>query len=174
MSEFQRKQLVMAAFSLPAFVVVAVVLLQAKSLFGFVALPLDDPSARVIFVMRWLFMPTCTLALGVQFASRRGFYADAIDGTRFPLRRSLEINLRYNQNTLEQLVLAAVTWLNLSLILSHENLVLIPAMASLFVIGRLTFWLGYLMQPIARAFGMILTALPTIGSILWIAFHWAS
>jgi hypothetical protein len=174
MTEFRRKQLVMAAFSLPAIVVVALVLFQAKSLFGFVTLPEDEPAARLAFAVRWLFLPACTLAVGIQFAARRGFFADAIDGTRFPTRNSLEVNLRYNQNTVEQLVLAAVTWLNLSLVVSHENLALIPAMASLFVFGRLTFWVGYLIRPVARAFGMILTALPTIGSILWLILHWAS
>jgi hypothetical protein len=174
MTEFRRKQLVMAAFSLPAFVVVALVLLQAKTLFGFVVLPADEPVSRLVFVVRWLFLPACTLALGIQFAARRGFYADMIDGNRFPTSHSLEINLRYNQNTVEQLVLAAVTWLNLSLVVSHENLVLVPAMVSLFVVGRLMFWLGYLIRPVARAFGMILTALPTVGSILWLILHWAS
>ena len=96
-----------------------------------------------------------------------------IDGTRFPSHNSLEINLRYNQNTLEQLILAAITWLNLSLVVDLDQLVLIPAMASLFVVGRLTFWVGYLIRPVARAFGMILTALPTVGSVLWLLTHWA-
>jgi hypothetical protein len=57
---------------------------------------------------------------------------------------------------------------------SHEKLVLIPAMALLFMAGRLTFWIGYLMRPVARAFGMILTAPPTVGSIPWLLAHWAS
>ena len=55
MNDFRRKQVLIAALSLPAFVVVALVLFQAKSLFGFVTLPADDPTARLVFVVRWLF-----------------------------------------------------------------------------------------------------------------------
>jgi hypothetical protein len=37
-----------------------------------------------------------------------------------PANRGLEINLRYNLNTLEQTVLAAITWTALSLALLHD------------------------------------------------------
>jgi hypothetical protein len=50
-------------------------------------------------------------------------------------------------------------------------LVLIPAMAALFAVGRATFWLGYLLDPTGRAFGMVLTALPTIGAYLWLTWR---
>jgi len=112
------------------------------------------------------------LWIGVQVAGRRAWVPGAIDGTRFPDNHALEINLRYNLNTLEQLVLAAIAWVNLALILKPSELVVIPAMAFLFVIGRITFWLGYLWRPEARAFGMILTALPTGASFVWLLLHW--
>ena len=172
MTDFRRKQILAVALSIPAFVVVGVVMYFAKSWFDFVALPADELPPRVAFVLQWLFPPACTLALGVQFAARRGFYADAIDGTRFPARRSMEINLRYNQNTLEQLCLAAIVWANFSIAIDRDALVLIPAMSALFVVGRITFWIGYLINPIARAFGMVLTALPTLVAIIWLLVHW--
>jgi hypothetical protein len=52
--------------------------------------------------------------------------------------------------------------------LPQERLVLIPAAAILFGFGRATFWIGYLIYPTARAFGMVLTALPTIAAYVWL------
>ena len=57
--------------------------------------------------------------------------------------------------------------------MTHASLAFIPAMAVLFVVGRITFWIGYLVFPIARAFGMVLTALPTIAAYLLLLKHWA-
>jgi hypothetical protein len=44
-------------------------------------------------------------------------------------------------------------------------------MASLFVGGRIAFWIGYLLHPLARAFGMVVTALPTIAAYVWLVQH---
>ena len=116
-SDFRRKQVFILAMAIPAFLVVAAVLFCARSLFGFVTLPGDEPAARIAFVAQCLFLPGCMLWIGVQAAGRRWAYAGAIDGTRFPENRGLEINLRYNLNTLEQFVLAAIAWTNLALTL---------------------------------------------------------
>jgi hypothetical protein len=59
----------------------------------------------------------------------RGFYADAIDGTRTPANHGLEIGLRYNLNTLEQTALAAIAWLGLAGGVPHTGLAFIPAMS---------------------------------------------
>lgn len=44
----------------------------------------------------------------------------------------------------------------------------IAAMACLFALGRITFRGGYLLHPQARAFGMVLTALPTVVAYGWL------
>ena len=112
--------------------------------------PADDLATRLAFAARWLLAPDCALLVGIVAAGRRGFYPDAIDGTRTPANRGLEIGLRYNQNTLEQVVLAAIAWLGLAIRAPHAGLAFIPAMAVLFVVGRATFWIGYLLHPTAR------------------------
>jgi hypothetical protein len=168
---FRRKQLLGIAGALPAFVAVALTLDHAKCLFAFVALPSDDLAARLAFAVRWMLLPGFCLLVGVVVAGRRGFVPDAIEGTRTPTSRSLEINLRYNQNTVEQLVLACIAWAGLVTRLPIADLLLIPAMAMLFVIGRGTFWIGYLLHPMGRAFGMVLTVLPTLGSYAWLAWR---
>jgi hypothetical protein len=168
---FRRKQLIGICGALPAFIVVAFTLGHARTLFAFVALPADDLSSRMAFAVRWMLLPGICLLLGVIVAGRRGFIPDAIDGTRAPASRSLEINLRYNQNTLEQTVLACIAWAGLAITLPNAHLPLIPAMATLFAIGRGTFWAGYLIHPMGRAFGMVLTVLPTLASFGWLAWE---
>jgi hypothetical protein len=144
---------------------------HASDLFAFVTRPADEPSRRLAFALRWMILPGLCLLLGVMVAGRRGFIADAIDGTRTPASRSLEINLRYNQNSLEQAVLVCIAWVNLATTLPIAHLVLIPAMATLFVIGRAAFWVGYSIYPMGRAFGMVLTALPTMGAYAWLVWR---
>lgn len=170
---FARKQLIGIAGAVPAFIVVFLTGRYASTLFGSVALPADDPADRLAFALRWLLVPGLTLLAGIWIAGRRGFLPNEIDGTRAPASHSFEINLRYNQNTLEQVVLAAIAWMNLSIALPRERLMLIPAMALLFGVGRAAFWIGYLINPMGRAFGMVLTVLPTIAAYLWLLMRLA-
>ena len=165
---FRRQQLLGVAGAVPGFFAVLVTWHYAPLWFAFVTLPADDSADRLVFVLRWLLIPGLALLAGVWIAGRRGFIPDAIDGTRTPASHAFEINLRYNQNTLEQAVLAAIAWMNLGVALPQERLVLIPAMATLFGIGRAAFWIGYLINPMGRAFGMVLTVLPTIAAYLWL------
>jgi hypothetical protein len=130
----------------------------------------DDAAARLAYAARWLLLPTLCLLAGVgMMANRRFFSHDAVDGTRAPASAALEINLRYNQNTLEQSVLAAAAWSGLALALPHERLGLIGMLAVLFALGRALFWIGYLIAPWARAIGFGLTFYPTAVALVWLA-----
>ncbi len=169
---FRRKQGTAVALSLAAALVVAAVGLHARAWCAGLVPEADDLAARLALAVRWLLAPGCMLLAGVQVAASRGFHADAIDGTRTPESHYLEITLRYNQNTLEQAVLAAIAWLGLAARAPHAWLAFIPAMAGLFVVGRVTFWIGYLLHPVARAFGMVLTALPTLVAYAWLILGW--
>lgn len=74
-------------------------------------------------------------------------------------------------NTLEQVVLAAIAWCGLAVMLPHQRLLVIPAMAWVFVVGRLTFWVGYLIHPMGRDFGMTLTVFPTLLAYAWLTWR---
>jgi len=81
--------------------------------------------------------------------------------------------LRYNQNTIEQTIPAAIAWFGLAVVIPHDQLNLIPGMAFWFAAGRATFWIGYRVHPMARTFGMTLTVIPTIiafASLTWLSF----
>jgi hypothetical protein len=170
------KQLWVIAAALPGLLTVFGVWKHAGELFAQVARPQDDPASRLAFVAHWLILPGATLLAGVVAVSGwRAGLAQAIDGTRAPVNRGLEITLRYNQNTLEQLVLAAIAWTGIALTVSPDQTLVIPALACLFVLGRITFWIGYLLHPQARAFGMVVTALPTFAAYGWLIVRlWSS
>ena len=97
--------------------------------------------------------------------------ADAIDGERKSQSQLIEIAQRYNRNTVEQIILAAIAWAGIALALPHEQLRLIPAMAIAFLIGRVLFFIGYMIAPVGRAFGFGLTAYPTFAALIWLAMR---
>lgn len=172
MNVLLRKQLMGGAGAAAAILVVLLTWHFLPHFRSQIPLPADDIAARLAFAAQWLLVPGWMLLAGVFGASRRGFYADAIEGTRTPAAHTLEINLRYNQNTIEQTILAAIAWTSLATVLPHDELILIPAMAVLFAAGRITFWIGYVLHPMARTFGMTLTVIPTIfafAALTWMA-----
>jgi hypothetical protein len=64
-------------------------------------------------------------------------------------------------------VLFLVGSLILSTFLDAYSIKLIPIGATLFVFGRIAFWIGYLKQPIDRAFGQGVTLYPTIAVLIY-------
>jgi hypothetical protein len=119
-----------------------------------------------------MLVPGLCLLVGVGVtANRRFFRPDLIDGQPPAPGGFVDINLRYNTNTLEQAVLAAIAWIGLALELRPQDLDLIPTFAVLFAAGRAAFWLGYLYAPWARAFGLGLSLYPSAAALVWLAFQ---
>ena len=164
-----RKQLLIALGMLAA---VAVCLLTVRHALGGHG-PAEVATAdRLALAWRWLLVPALCLLAGIgTTANQRFLRADAIDGGAAKGPGFMDINLRYNTNTLEQLVLAAIAWTGLALNLAPQNLSLIPSLAGLFAVGRAAFWIGYLYAPWARAFGLGLTAYPTFFALAWLVFR---
>ncbi|WP_313003944.1 MAPEG family protein [Brevundimonas sp.] len=68
------------------------------------------------------------------------------------------------QNSLEQTVLAVGAHLVLATVLRGEEMVLLPVLVALYLVGRVFFALGYARGAAARAFGMALTGASTIAA----------
>lgn len=73
------------------------------------------------------------------------------------------------QNTLEQVVLAVPVHVTLAVLVA-SSVPLTIALAALFAIGRLLFWIGYAKGARARAFGSALTFYPTLAGLLIAVF----
>ena len=132
----------------------------------------EDMIARLKFAAECLLVPGFTLLIGIgAVANRRFFLTDAIDGGEDFKSRGLDIALRYNRNTLEQVVLVVIAWPLLAVSLPAERVGMLAVLALLFGIGRAAFWLGYLYAPWARAFGFALTFYPTVAAYLWLGWR---
>lgn len=168
---FDRHQRWILAQAVAAFVVLSGVWSFQDHILRSLPLPSDTVEDRLALVVQWLLLPGLTLFAGIFAMASGRFFNGATDGSRTPASHGLEINLRYNLNTLEQVVLAAIAWAGLALALPHAQLNLIPLLAILFVVGRAAFWMGYLFHPVARAFGLLLTFAPTCVGYLWLLFR---
>ncbi len=125
-----------------------------------------DTVWRLVYALKCeVFAALCLLAGVALIANRRFFIADAIEGGESP---SIEIDRRYVQNTLEQLVLAIVAHLALVTIVAPESIRAVAVLVMLFVIGRVTFWIGYHYSGPARAFGFATTFYPTVAVYVYV------
>lgn len=108
------------------------------------------------------------LAWCVRAVSKRRFRS-AVDrkGSAFGQpSEAIAILAAVLQNSLEQTVLAFGAHLILATVLWGPELVIIPLLAALYIVGRVTFALGYAQGAARRSFGMALTAAPAVASYL--------
>jgi uncharacterized MAPEG superfamily protein len=130
---------------------------------------LESAGDRVAFALSWEPVAALALVLGVLRVVRGRFMSAArLDGSPpEPADVRLEVDRRYLQNTLEQLVLAVIAHLALATQLSGDELRLIPILATWFLIARVAYLIGYQRDPLARGFGWAATWLPTLTVLLY-------
>lgn len=128
---------------------------------------------RLGFALQANVVLALVLIVAVQRVSS-GRYRSAVDnrGSAFgqPSER-IAVDVAFLQNTLEQTVIAVVIHLAFAATVSGSMLIFIPSACCLFVAGRIAFRLGYPYGAGARAFGMALTALPSLvgaASVVWL------
>jgi hypothetical protein len=168
---FRDSQKRIALFAVLAVAVGAAVVFAPWPSFG-VPADVDRTAGRLALAARWLLIPGLCLLVGIGIlANTRYVLPEAIDGQTNVENRAFEVNRRYNLNTLEQVVLAAIAWTGLALTLPANELAVIPRLAILFGVGRILFWIGYLIAPWARGFGMGLTVYPTFGAYAWLVWE---
>ena len=79
-----------------------------------------------------------------------------------------KINQRVYTNTLEQALIFAPIFLSLSIRMSPDDVHMLPAMMSIWCIGRLLFWAGYRHSLNARVIGMDWTTVTTMLAAVWL------
>lgn len=109
-----------------------------------------------LFVLAWV-------VIAVRMVSKVRFYSPEDNAGSAYTVPSPKIALprAFLQNTLEQAVIAVGAHLALATLLSGAALALIPSAIFLFAIGRMTFLRGYPKGAPGRAFGIVMTVLPT-------------
>jgi hypothetical protein len=99
------------------------------------------------------------------------FLSEAIDPTRGAESRSMEIDGRVCDNTLQQNFVFALASLALSTLVALHHLQVVWACTIVFVVARGVFWLGYRLNPLYRAPGMSATAYMNLGMILYVLWR---
>jgi hypothetical protein len=89
-------------------------------------------------------------------------------GQKVKPNSALDVNTRFILNTVEQFILFLVGLSGIALYAPHSEAHSIPVLTSLFLIGRLLFWIGYHKNPYLRAFGFGITFYPTCGMFAWL------
>ena len=143
----------LAALSIVAFVTL-----------GYNFLPLSIPvlpstADRLAFTLRWQVLPLVTLFAAVLDVALRRYNSRASDPLSGKDQHIVKLPIQFLQNTLEQMVLHVIGQLILTTYLDTEHMKIIPLLAIVFVIGRVTFWLGYQSDEYnhtKRAFGFVM------------------
>lgn len=133
--------------------------------------PFNTAESRLIFALRCQIFPLLMLFAGIVAVGNGRFSSAAINPLANAESEAMRIHLRYLSNTLEQFVLFFVGSLILSTFLDAYSIKLIPILATLFVFGRIAFWIGYLKDPLDRAFGQGVTLYPTIAVLIYDAYR---
>ena len=121
---------------------------------------------RIAFALKADILMFLWLAGCVGAVSRGRFYSPAdIRGSVFgEPSPAIAVRAAVLQNSLEQTVLAFGAHLTPAALLRGTELVLIPLLVALFLVGRMAFAFGYAKRASSRAFGMALTGASIIAS----------
>lgn len=116
-----------------------------------------------LFVALWVVV-AIRMASKVRFESKDDNAGSAYGS---PSAR-LAVPAAFLQNTLEQAFVAIVGHLALATVAGEAALAYVIGSVALFCLGRVTFLAGYRHGAGGRAFGIVTTALPTIGAYAWV------
>jgi uncharacterized MAPEG superfamily protein len=104
-----------------------------------------------------------TLVAGVEAVAHERFQTAAFDPLAGHQTERLRVNLRYLQNTLEQIVVFAVGLFGTAAYLSSgEAMRAVPATTVVWILNRLAFWIGYHKSSAMRALGAASMAISLI------------
>lgn len=123
---------------------------------------------RITLAIQCALLPGLMLLIGIGVLGSGRFGNEAEDPTACQASsQGMKVNVRYLSNTHEQFTLFLIALLGLALALPAPALTLLPIYASLFVIGRIAFWIGYHINPLYRALGFGMTFYPTVTAMLY-------
>jgi uncharacterized MAPEG superfamily protein len=126
---------------------------------------------RLVYALHLLVAPTLVLVVLVLATVTARALAGALNPLDDPESRLYRKNQRALTNTVEQTVIFVPAFLALATLLPAVALGGLSLAAGLFVTGRLLFWIGYLIHPLARAPGMAVTLtvnILVVGIDLWL------
>jgi hypothetical protein len=141
-------------------------------LFGLVLGPIAATKAdRLAYAAAWL-LPLAIVIFLMSAATGLGrFFGGGTDPTLSTDSRYVDISRRVLTNTIEQSLVFALAALAMAALTPAGQLGLLGSLVILFVIARIVFWIGYLIDPLYREAGFALTAEINVVIIVWDLVH---
>lgn len=134
--------------------------------FGLRAVLPEPGSANV--AIAWLALaPAVVILVLVAAIGNARFLGHGIDPLQGKDPRFVTVSNRVLGNTVEQTFLFVLSGVALIALAPAGELGAIPALATLFVVARLAFWIGYLRDSMLRAPGMSLTLQTNLVMLVW-------
>ena len=131
----------------------------------------DALGERIAYALRANVVALVPLFLMLITIGNSRFISDAIDPTRRAESEAMQIDGRVAGNTLEQTFGFAVALLAVSTLVPFDHLQVVAACTIVFVVARMTFWIGYRMNPLYRAPGFAATAYLNLGMIGYVLYR---
>jgi len=131
----------------------------------------DTVEERLAYALKANMVAVVPLFVMIITIANSRFLSDAIDPTRRAESRSMQIDGRVVDNTLQQNFVFAVTSLAVSTFVPFHNLQVVWACAIVFIVARCAFWLGYRINPLYRAPGMSATAYMNLFMLLYVLYR---
>lgn len=126
---------------------------------------------RLAYAAAWMWPLAVVLLLMTLAAGLARGMGAAIDPTAQAEGRFLDISRRVLTNTVEQSLIFALGAFAMAAVTPAGQLGLLGALTILFVIARVAFWIGYLVDPLYRCAGFALTAEINIVVLVWTLVH---
>jgi hypothetical protein len=125
---------------------------------------METLAARMVFALKCLCLATLfCLVTGIEAVAHERLRSAAFDPLAGFETKRLRINLRYLQNTLEQLIVFAVGLFGLAAYCADGNAMrVVEATTATWIISRWAFWLGYHRSAAMRGLGAPSMALSLI------------
>lgn len=116
---------------------------------------MEDVGARMLVALKCVVVATLfALVAGVEAVAHERLQSAAFDPLAGHQTKRLQVNLRYLQNTLEQIVIFAVALFGLAAYMtSGEAMRAVPAVTVIWVVNRYAFWIGYHRSAAMRGLG---------------------
>ena len=115
----------------------------------------SETGARMLVALECLAVATLfALVAGVEAVAHERLQSAAFDPLAGHQTKRLQINLRYLQNTLEQIVIFGVGLFGLAAYLTTpESMRAVPATTVIWILNRYAFWIGYHRSAAMRGLG---------------------
>lgn len=130
-----------------------------------------DSIERLVLAFKCMVFPAIMLFLGILVIGMSRYGNKSEDPTQCESSgQAMKVNLRYLSNTHEQLVLFSINVVALAIFLPFQCLTILPIYASLFVLSRIMFWVGYHIHPLYRGVGFGMSLFPAFIGLFYSAY----